>query len=379
MMATIKRLQQHLEHLIACPSITPLDAGCQTYIKSVLESLHFHCQTWQVGNVHNLYAEYGHEGPRLVFAGHTDVVDPGPESEWHSSPFKLQIQNDIWTGRGMVDMKGAIAAMMVAIEQRIKNGLPMKGIIGFLITSGEEGDDFMNGTPDVMQQLQNQGIQIQSCIVGEPSSMQTAGDTIKNGRRGSLNGRCLIHGIQGHVAYPHLAKNAIHLALPFLTDLNQKIWDEGDTFFSPSQLQITRVANHTNARNVIPGCLEVDFNLRFNTQHPPESIQQTIIEMAQAYELDVSWDWQISGLPFITKPGPFLDICQNSIKKINGQFAQLSTSGGTSDARFIAPYGIDVIELGLPNGSMHQINEHTHVNELQKLTEIYLDICQQVL
>lgn len=378
-MNMISRLRQHLEHLIGCPSITPLDAGCQVYLKSFLESLNFNCQTWRVGKVHNLYAEFGTQGPRLVFAGHTDVVDSGPESLWQSPPFQLDIQNNIWMGRGMVDMKGAIAAMLVAIEQRLQDPTPFKGIIGYLITSAEEGDDFMHGTPYVMQELQKQNIEIQYCIVGEPSSVLTTGDTLKIGRRGSLNGQCIIQGIQGHVAYPHLAKNAVHLALPFLSALSQKVWDEGDEFFSPTQLQITRLDNKTQARNVIPGQLEIDFNLRFNTQHQPESIQHTIMDMANAFGLETRWSWQLSGLPFVTKPGTLLEICQKSIQKINGTFAQLSTSGGTSDARFIAPYGIDVIELGLPNATMHQLNESTHVDELQKLTKIYLEICQQVL
>ena len=237
----------------------------------------------------------------------------------------------------------------------------------------------MDGTPFILEQLQAQGKKIQYCIVGEPSSVNTTGDTIKNGRRGSLNGQSIIHGIQGHVAYPHLAKNAIHLALPFLTALSQKVWDEGDDFFSPTQLQITRLDNKTHARNVIPGFLEVDFNLRFNTQHTAQSIQEDIVSMAIANGIDATWTWQLSGKPFVTKPGPFLEICQNSIEKINQQRAELSTSGGTSDARFIAPYGIDVIELGLPNATMHQLNERTSRQELQKLTNIYFEICQQVL
>ncbi|NBX84639.1 MAG: succinyl-diaminopimelate desuccinylase [Gammaproteobacteria bacterium] len=372
-------LQQHLEQLIAYPSLTPNDAGCQKYLQSYLKNLNFNCQSWQVGKVHNLYAEFGTEGPLFVFAGHTDVVDAGPESQWQSPPFQLNIEQDIWTGRGMVDMKGAIAAMLVAIEWRLKINPTLKGRFGFLITSAEEGDDFMDGTPFILEQLQAQGKKIQYCIVGEPSSVKTTGDTIKNGRRGSLNGQCIIHGIQGHVAYPHLAKNAIHLALPFLTSLSQKVWDVGDDFFSPTQLQITRLDNKTNARNVVPGCLEVDFNLRFNNQHTAASIQEQILAMAIAYGLDATWTWQLSGKPFVTKPGHFLEICQNSIEKINQKRAELSTSGGTSDARFIAPYGIDVIELGLPNATMHQINERTSRQELQKLTDIYFEICQQVL
>jgi len=369
-------IEQHLKELVKLKSITPLDAGCQLYIKTILENRGFRCQTWQVNQVSNLYAEIGTKGPRFVFAGHTDVVEPGPLQQWHFPPFELTEHEGYFYGRGVADMKGAIATML-AVASQWKSSNP--GILGFLITSGEEGRDYQDGTPFVMQALQQQGIHIDYCIVGEPSSDSITGDTIKNGRRGSLSATLTIPGAQGHVAYPHLADNAIHKALPFLTALSAKIWDMGNAFFPASTLQITRIFVPTSARNVIPGTLEVDFNIRFNTEHDAASIQQQILDLAKQHDCDAEFQWELSGEPFITPSGKLIEISQNVIQKHLGHTAVLSTSGGTSDARFIAPYQIQVIELGVPNASIHQPNECVSKVELTQLAHLYLEICTTLL
>ncbi len=369
-------IEQHLKELVKLKSITPLDAGCQLYIKTILEDYGFHCQTWQVNQVSNLYAEIGTQGPRFVFAGHTDVVEPGPLQQWCFPPFELTEHEGYLYGRGVADMKGAVAAML-AVASQWKASNP--GILGFLITSGEEGQDYQDGTPFVMQALQQQGIHIDYCIVGEPSSDSITGDTIKNGRRGSLSATLTISGAQGHVAYPHLADNAIHKALPFLTDLSAKIWDMGNAFFPASTLQITRVFVPTSARNVIPGKMEVDFNIRFNTEHDSVSIQQQIHDLAKHHGIEAKFQWELSGEPFITPSGQLIETSQNVIQKHLGHTAVLSTSGGTSDARFIAPYQIQVIELGVPNASIHQPNECVSKVELTRLAHLYLEICTTLL
>jgi len=369
-------IEQHLKELVKLKSITPLDAGCQLYIKTILENRGFRCQTWQINQVSNLYAEIGTQGPRFVFAGHTDVVEPGPLQQWRFPPFELTEHEGYLYGRGVADMKGAVAAML-AVASQWKASNP--GILGFLITSGEEGQDYQDGTPFVMQALQQQGIHIDYCIVGEPSSDSITGDTIKNGRRGSLSATLTISGAQGHVAYPHHADNAIHKALPFLTALSAKIWDMGNTFFPASTLQITRVFVPTSARNVIPGTLEVDFNIRFNTEHDSVSIKQQILDLAKHHGIEANFEWELSGEPFITPLGKLIEISQNVIQKHLGHTAVLSTSGGTSDARFIAPYQIQVIELGVPNASIHQPNECVSKVELTQLAHLYLEICTTLL
>jgi succinyl-diaminopimelate desuccinylase len=369
-------LLQHLQELVKRPSVTPDDANCQQYIQHILEPLGFRCQLFPKNKVNNLYAEIGSEGPRLVFAGHTDVVEPGPTENWKYPPFQLTIENDVLYGRGVADMKGAIAAILMIAEDY--KSLPNKGILGFMITSAEEGDDYLDGTPYIMQKLYEQGINIDYCIVGEPSATSHSGDTIKNGRRGSMNGQIVIKGKQGHVAYPHLADNALHKALPFLTALSQKIWDQGHVHFPATSLQITNLVLSTSTKNVIPGTITVEFNIRFNTHHTSTQLQQAIMSLAQQHKLDIDVTWQVSGEPFLTQSGRLIEVSQQAIETCCHQLAELSTSGGTSDARFIAPYQVEVIEIGVPNGTIHQPNECIDMKDLEKIVAIYSEICRRI-
>lgn len=364
-------LEQHLQALVAIPSITPNDMGCLDYIEKVLKDLGFRCTQLPCNKTSNLYAEHGNKGPLLVFAGHTDVVEPG-NLAWTSPPFELSIRDDCYYGRGVADMKGALAAMLVAVAKDI----PERIRIGFLLTSAEEGDDYMDGTPHVLEWLHTQGKKIDYCIVGEPTSVYTCGDMLKNGRRGSISGHILIHGMQGHVAYPQKAKNAIHHALPFLHELSSYQWDKGNEFFEPTSLQIVSLEPSSQAINVIPGQLSIKFNLRFNTLQTAAGIQEKIIHMAEKHSLDATFSWQLSGRPFLTKPGSFTKKCQHAIESVCGIQPALSTGGGTSDARFIASFCSDVIELGLTNKSIHQVDEHVLVSDVKKLVSIYQAIIQ---
>ena len=371
-------LLTHLQHLVAHPSVTPNDAGCQDYIFTCLNQLGFRCQRFKQNKVDNLYAEIGTIGPRLVFAGHTDVVETGPIDNWQYPPFELTNENHKIYGRGVADMKGAVAAMLCLAEIWAKNPTTPKGILGFLFTSGEEGDDYLDGTPFVMQKLKEQKLKIDYCVVGEPTSLNQTGDVIKVGRRGSLTGKAVIKGQQGHVAYPHLAQNALHMGLPFLNELSQYIWDTGNEHFDPTSLQITKVTTSTSAANIIPGELEFQFNIRFNNLHSSEEIRHFISKLAAEHHLDLNWTWTTSGEPFLTATGRFLKTIQDSIQEICGNKPELSTSGGTSDARFIAPFDIEVIELGVPNQTIHQANECTTLKDLDILEKLYYKITENV-
>jgi len=365
-----KKLSKHLKKLLAIPSVSPHDLGCQEYISTVLQKIGFTCQHFPKNNTNNLYAEIGNSGPLLLYAGHTDVVEPGPISSWHSPPFTLTEHNDAWFGRGIADMKGSIAAMLVALE--MTPNFPAR--IGLLLTSAEEGNEYLDGTPYVMAKLHEQGKRFNYCIIGEPSAECTTGDSMRIGRRGSLNARLLVHGMQGHVAYPDLAINAAHTALPFLQALVNFPLDNGDDFFPPSSLQITNVATMTSASNIIPGVLEINFNIRFNPQQTSSSLKLAIENLAEQFALKTEWRWELSGEPFHTTADFLINLCQNSIKKHTKNTAKLSTGGGTSDGRFIAPYGIPVVELGLPNSSIHKINEHVLIKDVVLLSAIYQDI-----
>lgn len=367
-------LETHLKSLISIASVSPEDKGCQTYIKKVLEQLGFSCQSFPKNKTDNLYAEIGHQGPLLVFAGHTDVVESGPIHLWSHKPFQLTEREGHWYGRGVADMKGAIAAMLVALAHH----QPEKARIGILLTSAEEGGDYADGTPHVMQELQKIGKIIDYCLIGEPSADFHTGDTIKIGRRGSLNATAIIKGKQGHVAYPKLAQNAIHLALPFLNDMTHLTLDEGNEHFPPSSLQVTRIQPSTSAQNVIPGACEIDFNIRFNPLQNAHDLQKRFEKLAKTYQLDIDWSWRLSGEPFFTDSPSFINLCQFAIQKITQNMAQLSTGGGTSDGRFIAPYGVPVIELGLPNQSIHQIDENIKIEDILLLTEIYIEILKNL-
>lgn len=367
-------IEKHLKKLISIPSISPHDKGCQDYIQKILEKQGFTCLRFPKNQTDNLYAEIGTQGPLLIFAGHTDVVESGPENLWKHPPFKLTEHEAHWYGRGVADMKGAIAAILVALAHHC----PKNARVGILLTSAEEGSDYNDGTPYVMQELKKMGKTIDYCLIGEPSSAIHTGDTIKIGRRGSLNATAAIHGKQGHVAYPHLAQNAIHLALPFLNEISHLTLDEGNSHFPPSSLQITRLSPSTQAQNVIPGALEIDFNIRFNPLQTSAGLQDRCEKIAKSHQLNIEWNWRLSGEPFFTESAFFINLCQYAIQKITQNMAQLSTSGGTSDGRFIAPYGVPVIELGLPHSSIHQIDENIKIEDILLLTEIYIEILKSI-
>jgi succinyl-diaminopimelate desuccinylase len=369
-----------LSQLIAVPSITPEDADCQAILIERLQRLGFAITPLPAEPVSNFWAlRTGAGGPVLAFAGHTDVVPSGPAEQWRHPPFTATIDQDYLFGRGAADMKGGLAAMVVACERFIAQYPEHHGGIGFIITSGEEGDDYQQGTPVIMQHLADSGQAIDWCIVGEPSSTQRVGDVIKIGRRGSLSARLTIHGKQGHVAYPHLADNPIHRAAPFLTELVAIEWDKGNQYFPPTTLQISNIHAGTGAGNVIPGDLLIQFNLRYASVSHYRDLQQTIERLLQRHRLDYTIDWTLSGEPFLTEPGQLIEAASGAIDQVTGQQAELSTSGGTSDGRFIAPYGIPVIELGLCNGTIHQIDECVKVTDLAELAEIYRQILERLL
>lgn len=371
---------QLLQELIAIDSVSPNDKGCQKLIANHLRQLGFRVSHHDRLPVSNLWAHYGNKGPLLVFAGHTDVVPAGDPDKWQYPPYQTTFADGKLYGRGTCDMKGALWAMMEAAAAFIENDYLQYGQIGFLITSGEEGDDFDKGTPYILQQLIDQGINIDACIVGEPSSSQSVGDTLKVGRRGSLTGYLTIEGKQGHVAYPHLAINPIHQLGPFISALNALTLDEGNRYFDPSSLQISNISSGTGATNVIPADATLSFNIRYSPEVTDKQLINQIEHLFyQTLSLTGSFKWQHNGTPFLTKPCQLTNACQSAIEHYTGKQPKLSTSGGTSDARFIAPHGIDVIELGPVNATIHQINEHTDVEELKLLSQIYRMICKTLL
>ncbi len=367
-----------LESMIACPSLTPEDAGCQALMLDFLQKLGFRCQIFNCPPVANFYAEYGEGDTLLVFAGHTDVVPIGEPSLWHANPFTLTLKDDYVYGRGVADMKGSLAAMLVTAQRWVEQHTNC-GRLGFLITSGEEGDDYACGTPYVMERLYKQGNKIDFCIVGEPSSTRYVGDMIKIGRRGSLSGKLQLQGKQGHVAYPHLAKNPIHMAAPALAELSTIIWDQGSEHFPPTSLQITHVHAGGQAGNIIPQDLHVHFNVRFSPNHTAENLKKQIMDCFARHQLEPTIEWTLSGNPFLTRTGKLLEACQNVIRKHTMQTPECSTSGGTSDGRFIAPYGVEVVELGPSNQTIHQINESVALGDLVILANLYYDIACALL
>lgn len=363
--------------LIARPSITPEDAGCQPLMIERLEALGFRCQRLRFGDTDNFWAEWGDGGPLLAFAGHTDVVPPGPMSAWDSDPFVPIERDGQLYGRGAADMKSSLAAMIVACETVLAGPRPA-GRIGFLVTSDEEGPA-THGTVKVMEWLEQQGTRLDYCIVGEPSSAERLGDTIKNGRRGSLNGRLTVKGRQGHVAYPQHADNPIHRALPALQALSTRHWDAGDRFFPPSCLQITHLNAGAGASNVIPGALEVRLNFRFSTAQTAAGLKAQVEACLAEHGVNADIEWQLSGQPFVTAAGALVEASRAAIRDLLGIEAALSTGGGTSDARFIAPYGAQVLELGPVNASIHRANEHVRVADLPRLAGLYAEIVRRVL
>jgi succinyl-diaminopimelate desuccinylase len=364
--------------LIARPSVTPEDAGCQALLAKRLEKLGFTIENLRYGDVDNLWARRGSAAPLFAFAGHTDVVPPGPLDAWDSDPFTPTLKSGKLYGRGAADMKSSIAAMVTACERFVPVHPEHAGSIAFLITSDEEGPS-INGTVKVVEQLEARHEKIDWCLVGEPSSREHVGDTIKNGRRGSLNGILTIHGQQGHVAYPQLAENPIHRAAPALTELAAQEWDAGNEHFPPTTFQISNIRAGDGTENVIPGTLEVLFNLRFSTESTAESIQTRVEGILQQHALHYTLKWKLSGQPFLTPAGALVDAARSAIATVTGMETELSTSGGTSDGRFIAPTGAQVVELGPSNATIHKVNECVKVAELDDLSVIYEEILKRLL
>jgi succinyl-diaminopimelate desuccinylase len=364
--------------LLSIDSLTPDDKGCQQILSDRLQKIGFNCEIMQFGEVTNLWARRGQKGPVLAFAGHTDVVPTGPLDKWHSDPFNPEIRDGYLYARGAADMKSSIACMVTACERFIAEHPEHGGSIAFLITSDEEGPA-IDGTVKVIQTLEDRNEKIDWALVGEPSSLERVGDVVKNGRRGSLGAQLIVKGIQGHVAYPHLAKNPIHLVSPALAELTSVEWDQGNEFFPATSLQISNIHSGTGATNVIPGEVVIDFNLRFSTCLTPEQIQQQVISILNRHQLDYQIEWNLSGLPFLTAEGALVEAAQKAIFETTGLNTELSTSGGTSDGRFIAPTGAQVLELGPVNESIHKINENVKVDDINTLSEIYQKMLENLL
>ena len=358
--------------LIRRPSVTPLDEGCQEQMTRRLAACGFTIEPMRIEDVDNFWASHGsQEGPVLCFAGHTDVVPTGPVQKWQHQPFDALIDEDgMLCGRGAADMKGSLASMIIAVERFVAEYPDHKGRIAFLITSDEEGPAH-HGTKAVVERLRERKERLDWCIVGEPSSTTLVGDVVKNGRRGSLGCTLTVRGKQGHVAYPHLARNPIHLAAPALAELAAEHWDDGNAFFPPTSFQISNLNAGTGATNVIPGELKAIFNFRFSTESTVEGLQQRTQAILDKHGLDFELDWALSGLPFLTEPGALLDAVAASIKAITGRDTKPSTSGGTSDGRFIATLGTQVVERGPVNATIHQVDERVLASDLDVLTEIY--------
>lgn len=364
--------------LIKRASVTPNDEGCQELIGERLARLGFQLESMVFEDTTNLWARRGSEGPVFCFAGHTDVVPAGAEHAWVYPPFSATRKDGYIYGRGAADMKGSLAAMVVATERFVANHPDHQGSIAFLITSDEEGP-FINGTPKVIETLEAREEKITWCLVGEPSSTAELGDVVKNGRRGSLTGDLTVFGIQGHVAYPHLAENPIHLTAPALAALAQSHWDNGNSSFPPTSFQVSNIHAGTGAGNVIPGEMHVQFNFRFSTESTSEQLKQRVIDIIEQHELDYSLTWKLNGEPFLTDSGELVDATVKAIAEFTGRLPELSTAGGTSDGRFIAPTGAQVIELGPVNATIHKVNECVAEDDLETLTRVYEKILENLL
>ena len=358
------------QQLIARPSLTPKDEGCLELMIERLKPLGFEIHRLRFGQVDNLWARRGSAKPLVVFAGHTDVVPTGPREKWRSDPFVPTIRDGFLYGRGAADMKGSLAAFITAIEDFVAQHPNHRGSIGLLITSDEEGPS-VDGTVKVVEWLEARGEKIDCCLVGEPSCVTTLGDTIKNGRRGSLNGRLTILGKQGHIAYPHLVRNPIHLAAPLLTELTAIEWDWGNEFFPPTSFQISNIHAGTGAENVVPGQLEITFNFRYSTAVTDSELKLRVETLLKNHGLEYQLTWSLSGLPFLTPPGTLVQAVRQAIQTELGLETTLSTTGGTSDGRFIAPTGAQVVELGPLNATIHQIDECVAVADLGRLARVY--------
>ncbi len=366
------------EQLIALDSVTPEDKGCQNTLINLLAPLGFTCETIQSGDVTNLWARRGSSQPLVVFAGHTDVVPTGPVTQWQSEPFAPTHRDGKLFGRGAADMKTSIAAFVVATEEFVAAHPDHNGSIGFLITSDEEGPA-TDGTVVVCNLLKERGEQLDYCIVGEPTSSEVLGDTIKNGRRGTMSGKLTVKGIQGHIAYPQLAENPIHTAAPALSALVAEVWDLGNEYYLPTSWQISNIHGGTGASNVIPGEVVIDFNFRFSTASTAEGLQQRVHAILDQHQLKYDLKWTIGGHPFLTPKGNLSDALAKAIKDETGVTTELSTTGGTSDGRFIAKICPQVVEFGPPNGSIHKIDEHIEVRYIDPLKNIYRRALENLL
>ena len=366
------------KELIRRPSVTPDDQACQQLLAARLEKLGFRIESMRFGDVDNLWARRGADGPVLAFAGHTDVVPPGPEEQWNTPPFEPAEKEGYLYGRGAADMKGSIAAMVTATERFLATHPDHRGSLAFLITSDEEGIA-TEGTVRVIETLEARGEKIDWCVVGEPTSTERVGDVIKNGRRGSLSGVLTVHGIQGHVAYPQLARNPIHALAPALAELCAQEWDAGNEHFPATTFQVSNINGGTGAENVIPGEVEVQFNFRFSTEVTAEELKSRVTAILDAHDMDYDLNWRLSGNPFLTAEGELIEAARLAVQAVAGYDTALSTSGGTSDGRFIAPTGAQVLELGPVNATIHKVNECVRIDDLDRLSAMYEQIMVTLL
>ncbi len=364
--------------LMARRSVTPADEGCQAVMTARLAAAGFQIETLRYGNVENFWAKRGSGGPVFCFAGHTDVVPTGPLEEWKTDPFVPSIRDGVLYGRGAADMKSGLAAMVTAAEAFAAAYPDHKGSIAFLITSDEEGPS-VDGTKRVVETLAARKERIDYCVVGEPSSEKTLGDTIKVGRRGSFSGRLTVHGVQGHVAYPHLAENPVHTFAPALAELTSREWDAGTEHFQPTTFQISNFNAGTGAPNVIPGELKARFNLRYSPIQTQERLKETVEGILKKHGVRYTIEWYVSGEPFYTAPGALSEAVGAAIEEVTGTQPKISTGGGTSDGRFIAPLGAQVVELGVVNATIHKVNESVRVEEIDKLHQIYFNVLRNLL
>lgn len=367
-----------LSDLVRRASITPDDAGCQQLLIERLAALGFECETMIFGDTTNLWARRGSNSPVLCFAGHTDVVPPGDTAEWSTDPFEPTVKDGNLYGRGTADMKSGLASMIVAIERFLQENENHKGSIALLITSDEEGRA-RDGTLKVMETLGGRGETIDWCVIGEPSSQDSLGDLVRVGRRGSLSGMLTVSGVQGHVAYPHLADNPIRRFAPVLAELHEIEWDQGNEYFPPTSFQVVNIQSGIGAPNVTPAELSARFNFRYSTEWDHESLQKRVHEVFDAHDIDYELKWHLSGKPFLTEEGKLTDAVVQAVAEIAGSKPELSTGGGTSDGRFISPAGVDVVELGPVSASIHKIDEHVNIEDVLRLTNMYQRILELLL
>ena len=373
-------VRQLTEALIRLPSVTPEDGGCQALIAQRLAPLGFACETIAGGGVTNLWAirSAGRPGPLVVFAGHTDVVPTGPLEQWNSDPFVPAERDGRLYGRGAADMKTSIAAFVVAVEELLAQAPATGGSIALLLTSDEEGPA-VDGTVKVVERLRERGVRLDYCIVGEPTSVDRLGDTIKNGRRGSMSGRLKVRGLQGHIASPEQVRNPIHLVAPALAELAATRWDDGNEFFPPTSWQVSNIHGGTGATNIVPGSVEIDFNFRFSSEQTDASLRERFEAILRRHGLEFTIEWSLSGRPFITGRAELVTAVAKAIRSHTGIETELSTTGGTSDGRFIADICPQIVEFGPVNASIHKLDEHVRVADLEALPRIYLDILRELL